>query len=135
MRSDQRQSRWLQQFRCWGLPMLLLALSGTFLVADPKLHNTAASVVPFDVIHYDVQVEPDILTKTITGRVLVRLIVRANQLTSVDLDCGELTIDAVRENGQGQKFERRDHRLSVALSRPAKAREQRILEIQYHGSP
>src|SRR5262249_11119727 len=47
----------------------------------------------------------------------------------------ELVIDAVRENGAAQKFERKGERLNVLLSRPAKVHETRSIEIAYHGSP
>ena len=90
---------------------------------------------PFDVLHYDAEVEPDIANKTVTGRVLIRLISRAGNLAAVELDCGELIIDSVRENKRAQKYAQNDHRLNISLSRPAKANETREIEVEYHGAP
>lgn len=90
---------------------------------------------PFDVLHYDAQVEPDIINKTVTGKVLIRLISRVDNLATIEFDCGDLIIDAVRENREAQKFLRSDRHLKVSLSRPAKADEKREIEVEYHGTP
>jgi aminopeptidase N len=97
--------------------------------------TAVSSVAPFDVIHYDAQVEPDITNKTVTGKVLIRLVTRADKLAAIELDCGDLTIDAAREKGVAQKFARTGRRLSISLSRPSAAGEMREIEIEYHGAP
>jgi aminopeptidase N len=93
------------------------------------------SPAPFDVLHYDAQVEPNIANKTVTGKVLISLISRVDDLTRIEFDCGELAIDAVREKGQARKFERSGRLLEVSLPHPAKANEKREIEIEYHGAP
>ena len=52
----------------------------------------------FDVIHYDAHIEPDIARKMVSGKVLIKLKARIDNLATVELDCGDLTINAVREN-------------------------------------
>ena len=104
-------------------------------VLTTEARAQAIVVSPFEVLHYDAQVEPNVTNKTVTGRVLIRLIARVEHLAAVQLDCGDLTIDAVRENREARKFLRRDRHLEVSLSRPAKANEEREIEIQYHGAP
>jgi aminopeptidase N len=89
----------------------------------------------FDVLHYDAQLEPDLAGKAVRGKVLIRLISRTGKLATVELDCGDLTIDAVRENKGTLKFVQSDHRLRVLLARPAKANETRAIEVEYHGTP
>ncbi|MCM3871496.1 MAG: M1 family metallopeptidase, partial [Pyrinomonadaceae bacterium] len=89
----------------------------------------------FDVLHYDAQVEPDIMNQTVTGKVLIRLISRADNLATIVFDCGDLTIDAVHESGEAQGFVRRDRQLEISLSRPARPNEKREIEIEYHGKP
>src|SRR5207248_285719 len=89
----------------------------------------------FDVIHYDAQIEPDITNKTITGKVLIRLITRTDNLAAIEFDCGELTIDAVHEKGRAQKFVRQESHLRILLSRPTTMGETREFEIEYHGAP
>ena len=79
----------------------------------------ATNMSPFDVLHYDAQIEPDIARKTITGRVLIRLVTRASNLPAIEFDCGELAIDVVRDGGLAQKFAQREQRLNISLARPA----------------
>jgi len=97
--------------------------------AQDTLHSA------FDILHYDAQVEPDIANKSIAGKVLIQLVSTVTQLKAIDLDCGELTIDSVTENGAPQKFARNGERLHILLSRPATAKEKREIEIGYHGTP
>src|SRR4030095_6414588 len=76
--------------------LLVLSVVLTLAVgarAQDKSHSE------FDVLHYDAQLEPDIANKSITGKVLIQLVSTVTQLKAIDLDCGELTIDSVRESG------------------------------------
>ena len=116
------------------LTLLLLWIGLMTTVASEQATATSPAAL-FDVIHYDAQIEPDIARKKVTGKVLIKLKARINNLATVELDCGDLTINAVRANGQAQKFARTDRRLVVSLARPAKANEMRELEVQYHGTP
>lgn len=111
-----------------------------FLLLSVRAHATnterqASALPPFDVVHYDARIEPDLSNKTIAGKVLIRLVSRVSNLTTITLDCGELTIDAVRENRETRKFVLADHHLSILLPRPAKANETREIEVEYHGTP
>ena len=115
--------------RLLRLSVVLLSL----LTIDARAQDTAHSA--FDVLHYDAQVEPDIPNKSITGKVLIQLVSTITKLEAVDLDCGELTIESVRENGAPQKFVKNGERLHIVLSRPAKAGEKRQIAIAYHGKP
>jgi len=116
-----------------GLSLLLLLICGWASMTEASAQTTTVSA--FDVIHYDVQVEPDMINKTVTGKVLIRLISRVNNLETIEFDCGALLVDAVRENKEGLKFTRDGARLNISLSRPAKAKEGRTIEVEYHGSP
>jgi aminopeptidase N len=46
-----------------------------------------------------------------------------------------LTIDAVKENGTLVNFDARDRRLTVRWPCPARVKEARQLEVEYHGAP
>src|ERR1041384_3565204 len=116
-----------------GLLLLLFWLCVSPSSAEPFVQASATPA--FDVLHYDAQLEPEIAGKSLRGRVLIRLVSRVNNLASIELDCGDLVIDAVRENRVGQKFASSDHRLKVSLSRPARANETRAIEVEYHGTP
>jgi aminopeptidase N len=118
------------------LAVSVLLLCATSLATATSGQSAATSpAAPFDCIHYDAKIEPDITNKTVTGKVLIRLIIRKVDPAEIEFDCGNLTVDAVRERGEPQKFSRHDRRLIVSLSRPAKANEAREIEIDYHGAP
>lgn len=82
-----------------------------------------------DVLHYSVTLEPDINTKSVKGSVLIRV---STVSASMDLDCGELTIDSVSEAGSPLKFSVSNHQLKVSL--PSGKREREI-QIEFHGTP
>jgi len=116
-----------------GLILLLSFFCARGITTEANVQTTPLS--PFDVLHYDAQVEPNIANKTVTGKVLIRLVSHVANLSTIQFDCGDLIIDAVRENREARKFARRDRHLEISLSRPAKAKESREIEIEYHGTP
>lgn len=95
----------------------------------------ATTAAPFDVLHYDARVEPDVVNKTVKGRVSVRLSARAGGLGALEFDCGDLVIDAVRVGAKAERFERAERVVRVFLSRPARAGETLEVEFDYHGAP
>jgi aminopeptidase N len=90
---------------------------------------------PFHVTHYDAHIQPNISDKTIKGVVVVDLIVTRENQTTVELDSGDLTIDAVNEGRTPIDFAARNRRLTIRWPRPARIKEARQLEIEYHGAP
>lgn len=118
------------------LSLFLLLLCSVALAATARgqspIQSQAAS---FDVLHYDAQVEPDIMNKSVSGKVLIRFAARVNNLSTVEFNCGELTIDGVSEKGAALKFTQGEHRVNITLSRPAKEGERREVLIAYHGTP
>ena len=120
---------------------LSLRLLAIMLVAGSLAWEAAAQGAPdslrrpFDVTHYDARVEPNISDKTIKGIVVLDLVVTAENQSTVELDSGDLTIDAVKEGGTLVDFDARDHRLTIRWPRPARVKEARQLEVQYHGAP
>jgi hypothetical protein len=55
--------------------------------------------------------------------------------SSIELDSGDLTVDAVKEGGAPLDFAARARQLTIRWPRPAKVNEARQLEIAYHGAP
>lgn len=89
----------------------------------------------FDVIHYDARIEPDMATKSVRGRLLIEFNSSVNNLAEIRLNAGALNIDSVRDGKSLLKFERKDSLLHINLTRPAKLKEKRRIEIDYHGVP
>ena len=86
----------------------------------------------FHVSHYDVQLHPRLVAKTITGTTVMTLSLDDGE-RNVVVNRGSLQIDAVREGAEPRPFEVAGTTLRVSLEpgRPA-ARE---LTIDYHGAP
>jgi aminopeptidase N len=82
-----------------------------------------------DVLHYTATLEPDIAGKSVKGSVLIRF---ATTSTVVELDCGDLTVDAVRAAGAPLKFSVANRRLRIELPSEKRVRE---IEIDFHGTP
>ncbi|HSE31300.1 MAG TPA: M1 family metallopeptidase [Pyrinomonadaceae bacterium] len=97
--------------------------------------STPQSSGAFDVIDYNLRLEPDIDRKSLTGKESIKLLALTTNLTEIEFNCGELTIDSVKEKGVAQNFVRRDRKLIISLDRPARRNETRELEIEYHGTP
>ena len=111
-----------------GLLLLLLLMCA----AAPA---NAAAALDIDVVHYDVNIEPDVINKTVKGKVLIRLHAQSDNLRTIEFDCGSLLIDHVSENKEALHFTRDKTRLVITLSRPAKAKQTRTIEVEYQGAP
>jgi len=85
----------------------------------------------FAVEHYDVLIQPDLASKSLTGEVSIRLHSRIDRLSAVELDAGALEIGAVTVDGAAQYKERRGALLIVVLSKALNDGEQRTMRIQY----
>jgi aminopeptidase N len=87
-------------------------------------------------IHYDVNLSfNDRLTEISAARTEITLEVLAANLTKIDLDFGEMPIDAVTVSGSPARFERQPDRLDVFLERAAKRGDKLNLTVAYHGLP
>lgn len=118
-------------------PIVLLVLTFcTSPLIESTTHSRATIVArAFDVIHYSLRLEPDIDQKSLVGKESIKLVARSANLSEVEFNCGQLTIDSVTEGETAQKFVRRENRVIISLSRPAKIGETREIKIDYHGSP
>ena len=115
--------------------VLLLSLSvAATLFSCVLTFQAQPAPTTFDVLHYDLTVEPDIANKTIRGTSAIRFISKVNDLNSVEFDCGALEIDSVKQGGVSREFAVKDRRVKVSIP-PAKAQSVSELEIAYHGAP
>lgn len=87
-------------------------------------------------MHYDVVLSfNDQLTEISSARTEIALEVLANNLAKIDLDFGEMPIDAVTLDGAPARFERQPDLLEITLKQPANRGEKHSLLITYHGKP
>lgn len=109
------------------LPLLLWILPGV-AAAQPVPART------LDVLHYSVQLTPDIQRRALAGRVDITVKALADGADALLLDVGALRIDRVGSSGAALSHTDVDGRLRVAL--PALRRgQQRRIRIDYHGRP
>jgi aminopeptidase N len=87
-------------------------------------------------VHYDVALSlNDQLTEISSARTEITLEVLADNLTRIDLDFGEMPIDAVTLDGAPTRFERKPDLLAVMIQPAAKRGDKLDLTISYHGRP
>jgi len=115
----------------------ILLVAALYLFTSPQRTFQApqSQQQSFDVIDYNLRLEPDIANKSLVGKESIKFVARTANLMEVEFNCGELTIDSVKESGVTRKFVRRDRKLIISLDKPAKLNEARELEIDYHGTP
>jgi len=120
-----------------GLTALLIVLAAALAPArQPDAVPPAGGT--FDVRHYAVTLDLAVAEGTITGTERIELIVD-QPTSSLVFDSGTLTIDSVRvgtaSGGPATSFRQAAQRLIVTLPVPARAGDQRRLDITYHGTP
>ena len=84
-----------------------------------------------DVLHYAATLEPDIANKSVKGSVKIRFQL-GRGISTVEFNCGNLTVDSVTETGKPLQFLVNDRKLKVSLNEGKRERE---LEIKFHGTP
>jgi aminopeptidase N len=115
------------------LATTLLFLCLPLCVAAQRRERVVDSWRP---IHYDVALTlNDQISEISAARTEITLEVLAANLTKIDLDFGDLPIDAVTVSGSPAKFARQTDLLDIALDYPAKRGDKLSLTITYHGRP
>jgi aminopeptidase N len=114
-------------------------LNSFFLCIFVVLTTTATrsqprDVLPIDVLHYDISLEPDIAQKTLVGTAIIKFTSNVEGLNSVAFDCGDLIIDSVKQAEASREFAITDHRVKVSLP-TLKRGQSTTLAIAYHGAP
>jgi aminopeptidase N len=95
---------------------------------------TAREERPYSITHYDVQLEPRLDTRTVTGSVTLSVVLHREDVETIALDRGRLEIDSVQEAGQSRAFVVDGNRVRMTLPRGT-ANQTRTLTVRYHGSP
>jgi aminopeptidase N len=101
---------------------LVLVLFGSVLSHGQTRTDT-------DVLKYAATIELDVVTKTVKGSVVIRVLTSSSV---GEFDCGDLTIESVTENKRPLQFSVQEHKLRVSLG---EGRGRREIEVKYHGAP
>lgn len=87
-------------------------------------------------LHYDVAVAfNDQVTEITTARTEITLQVIKPNLTSIDLDFGDMPVDSISVAGVPARFEQKPGLLNVLLERAAKQGDKLDITVTYHGRP
>ena len=92
------------------------------------------ALVPFDVRHYAVRLEPDLVTQGIHGEERIDIDLLANG-REIAFDAGALGVDRICLDGRDLQFRRDGKKLIVDFGSDQPARKTLSLEIRYHGAP
>src|SRR5258708_36568848 len=130
IRQSQRKRR---RMRSVLLPLFLLILLFPLISVSARHERTIDGWRP---INYNVALTlDDRLTEITKARAEVTVEILREGLTKVDLDFGELVIDAVAVGGNSAKFDRPPGLLNVELPSPGKKGARVIIAVEYHGQP
>ena len=92
----------------------------------------AASI---SIVHYDAHLDVDIAAGGVSGTVVLTAVGRGAAADSLQLDSGELAVDAVTVDGRGVEFSTSDHHLRLRLPWAVRPGERVPVSVTYHGRP
>lgn len=119
--------------RLFPLAAIVFLLSVPFSLSAQRRERAMDTWRP---THYEVVLTfDDRLTEISAARTEINVEVLAATLTRIDLDFGEMPIDAVTIAGSPVRFERRPDALDIFLPVAAKRGDKLTLAINYHGHP
>ncbi|MGP8246097.1 MAG: M1 family aminopeptidase [Bryobacteraceae bacterium] len=103
------------------------------ILAAALLGPALADPLPrlYRVAHYDVRIALDPAAGRLAGDAVIRFESTTENLVSLDLDAGGLTVSSVEEAGKPDYFERQGEHLIVVLNGPANPGDPRAVEIHY----
>jgi aminopeptidase N len=116
--------------------MLTTALAGC--ATSQRTTRPSAQAIagrPFDIVHYQARIEPDITTQSLQGRVDIHWTPAVDGLHAIELDNDGLEVLSVYEKESALSFKQHERRLHIALKKPTATGEKRVLRIQYRGAP
>ncbi len=126
----------LKSLRPGGLFLLAAILFGVCLPLSLAAQRRERVISSWRPLHYDVAVSfNDQLSEISSARTEITLEVLAANLTRIDLDFGEMPIDATTVDGAPARFERQPERLDIILQHAAKRGDKVSLTVTYHGRP
>ncbi|MBK8979158.1 MAG: M1 family metallopeptidase [Planctomycetes bacterium] len=119
-------------------PFLAAALCGALTAQSPGQVSGGplrADEACYDVRHVDLGVRVDPVARTIAGAMtMTATVVTATRRVGLDLD-DDLTVDAVRVDGEPVAFERPPLRIDIPLTAGRKPGDELTIAVDYHGAP
>lgn len=116
------------------LLLFAIFLLSTFMPAQAERRERGVDA--WQPLNYDVALTLDNqLTEITTARTEITVLVLKEPLAALDLDFGQMPVDAVTVGGAPARYEQRPGTLSISLARAAKKAERLSVAVVYHGRP
>jgi aminopeptidase N len=129
-------SGWPRTARQASVVSALLAGAMTLTSTVFAAPAPAAVAVPdFDVLHYSVDLTPDINSRQVDGKVTITVRGIDQPVSELQFDAGDLQVSEVRDGGLALMHSKAGPSLRITLRQPLGADEVRSISIAYHGSP
>ncbi|MEO8433994.1 MAG: M1 family metallopeptidase [Pyrinomonadaceae bacterium] len=119
-----------------GLAPLFILPLFAFLPLNVSSQRRERLIDTWKPLHYEVKIALNDQLSEITSAVTkVQVVILKNNVSTIDLDFGDLTINAVKVGGVAAQFERKPERLNVLLAAPAMRGDKLDINVNYHGRP
>jgi aminopeptidase N len=106
-----------------------------FWAGLPGFPDTYSRQPAVDAIHYEVSIELNEASDTISAATGVELRMREDRVSRVELDFAGMTVDSVTAGGTEAKYSRAGERLTVEFDSPLRRDESVTVQVRYHGRP
>ncbi len=116
-----------------GLPKIAVVIALALLMTPRPAAATPGE--GFDVVRYDLALKPDIQSRTVAGREVIRLRITADGLQSLGFSGNALTIDGATLDGAPVTVRSLDDGLHFDLPKPLARGRTVELALTYHGRP
>jgi aminopeptidase N len=100
-----------------------------------SLAHAAEPSQGFDVLHYRADIQPDIVSKTLTGKQTIQLQINKAGVDEIIFDADGLTISDIFYAGKKLNFSTSAKKLHIQLPKPAKLGAKYRIDIQYSATP
>ncbi len=87
-------------------------------------------------VHYNVSLAlHDHLSEITWATAEITILTLKDNVSLIDLDFGELTVDSIKVNNEAAQFERQPERLNIKLSKAVPRNTRLVVAVAYHGKP
>ncbi|HEV7859537.1 MAG TPA: M1 family metallopeptidase [Pyrinomonadaceae bacterium] len=116
------------------IALVLLLLLSSFTRALAERHERA--VERWRPLHYDVSLTfNDQLSEITTARTVINILILKDEVKTIDLDFGEMPVDAINVGSTPAHYERRPNALVITLPSAARKNDRLNITVAYHGRP
>jgi aminopeptidase N len=124
--------------RAFALVLAIVCVWGQILILARLQESRSDPQRSFSIAHYDVQLEPRLDSRTVTGTVTLSVASQSDDVApagaTIALNRGRLEIDSVQEDGRDRAFVIDGNQLRITLPR-GRANAIRAVAVRYHGAP